>query len=942
MIVGNNQQPYWQDLLNNISQTALPTDFKPVPVSAFIRDEEFQPFDSKLVDDLAKFCAQEDITPSGVLIATLKILLFRFSEQRSISISSLFSDKTEHQLADDSSPSPNPVILNSKLGPDDSFNSVLQGVKQNIQKTKLQPAVPFEALAKHYQEQTGKSLYSLLRVACVVLAGDIKLSRSPITEDILEQFDDWISTTDLVLLISLEAQQPQLTCHYNGELFKAETIQRLMTMFLTLLNGVLKQPDQPISSLALLTKAEEEKILLLSKHAIDCQGIGLQGIDYQSIDKSSNQAIDNDVCPSSFLTLFLAQVEKNPQAIAVIFENQQLTYLELNQAANQLAHYLQSHYRQSDGATAGTLVAICLQRSTQILIALLAVLKSGAAYLPMDPSYPDERLAYIFSDSKARLLVTEQALDNHFVAESNKAYTNKDHPAINENPLNDKKQIIYIDTDAPQIKSQKQENPALEIAATNTAYVIYTSGSTGRPKGIEISHASLSNFLLSMKHKPGIKQRDSLLAITTISFDIAALELFLPLIAGCKVVIAKKEDTLSGAQLIMLLKKYQISIMQATPITWQLMLDNGLSEFNSLRVLCGGEALSARLAERLLEQAGEVWNLYGPTETTIWSSLYQLKSPLLSTKSDTVLIGKAIENTQIYILDKNHQPVPIGFSGEIYIGGHGLAKGYINRAELSRDKFQLLQLPTLGKQRLFRSGDLGRYDSDGNIEYLGRLDTQVKLRGFRIELGEIEAVLESYSKIKQVAIISQADDEGKQKLSAYIVSDSESITQDEVRRYSAKLLPEYMLPTSTYRLAAMPLTANGKLDRQALPAAAVLAWSKPSITLNLPKSGVESDIAEIWKQVLKLEEINTQDSFFQLGGHSLLLVQVHKELNQLYPEQLKLTDLYKYPSISTMADYLQQAGSRTRSHGFNTSPQADLNPGQKRGLKRRARILRKT
>lgn len=463
--------------------------------------------------------------------------------------------------------------------------------------------------------------------------------------------------------------------------------------------------------------------------------------------------------------LFEQQVTKTPSKIAVVGENEELTYQELNAKSNQLANYL-----IKKGVNAEVMVGICLERTVNTVIGLLAILKAGGCYVPLDPSYPQQRLAYMVEDSQLPFLLTERSLSkicDNFLGEQNQNTT-----------------IVNIEQDWEEISLFSEKNPAIKVNPKNLAYTIYTSGSTGKPKGVQIEHKSVVNFLISMSHKPGISEIDRLLAITTISFDIAGLEIYLPLIVGATVIIISQEIVSDGVKLAQKIKEQKPTIIQATPATWQMLLTVGWQGNQRLKILCGGEFLTQKLANQLLGKIGSLWNMYGPTETTIWSTIYQVKS-----STEKIPIGKAITNTEIYILDQHLRrltdpltPVAFGEIGELTIGGDGLARGYLNQPQLTQQKFVSNSLSSKANARLYRTGDLARFLPDGNIEYIGRIDNQVKIRGFRIEIGEIETILEQNPLVKEAVVVAREENNGEKRLVAYIILNQESDSDKEVEQ----------------------------------------------------------------------------------------------------------------------------------------------------------------
>ena len=468
--------------------------------------------------------------------------------------------------------------------------------------------------------------------------------------------------------------------------------------------------------------------------------------------------------------LFETQAARTPDAVAVVFEGEQLSYRALNESANQLAHYL---IRMGVGS--GTRVGVFLERSPSMLVALLGILKAGAAYVPLDPIYPADRMAYMLEDAGAAVLLTQQGLLKDLGSVATR--------------------VVCLDRDGHEIAREKVETPSISTGSGGLAYVIYTSGSTGKPKGVQIEHRALVNFLHSMQHEPGLETGDRLLAVTTLSFDIAGLELFLPLICGARVILVSWHTTADGQALAQIIEHQAVTVMQATPATWRLLLEARWPGRAGLKILCGGEPLPKDLAA--------LWNMYGPTETTIWSTCCRVIDV------EDIHIGRPINNTEIYILDEQLQPAPVGVAGELLIGGEGLARGYVNRPELTVEKF--IAHPYKPGARLYRTGDLARYRPDGNIDCLGRLDFQVKIRGFRIELGEIEACLARHPAVKRCVVVAREDKSGDKLLAAYFEPHQDlKPSAADVRVYLKKDLPDYMIPAAVVSIQQLPLLPNGK------------------------------------------------------------------------------------------------------------------------------------
>ncbi|MFQ5610897.1 MAG: amino acid adenylation domain-containing protein [Anaerolineae bacterium] len=674
----------------------------------------------------------------------------------------------------------------------------------------------------------------------------------------------------------------RLKIAYDGHRFDEATVARMLGHLQTLLAGIAADPGQPVSRLPLLTEAERRQVLVVwNDTAVD---------PWQNSNRCLHQLVE-------------AQVERTPEAIAVAFENQRLTYRELNRRANRLAHYLRGL-----GVGPEALAGVYLERSLEMVVAVLGVLKAGGAYVPLDPDFPQERLSFMLEDAQARILLTQARL----AAES--------PDLVNPPDEGRELQVVCLDTDWDQIAHESSENPAGGAGPENLAYVIYTSGSTGKPKGVQIPHRAVVNFLHSMAAEPGLTADDILLAVTTLSFDIAVLELFLPLAVGGRVALVSRDVAADGSLLIEALSASGATVMQATPATWRLLLAAGWSGNEQLKMLCGGEALPRELADRLLGKGASLWNLYGPTETTIWSALYRVEAG-----QGPPPIGRPIANTQIYILDEHLQPVPAGVPGELFIGGPGLARGYLNRPHLTRQRFIPHPFSNQPLARLYRSGDRARFLPNGDILFLGRLDHQVKVRGFRIELGEIEARLAQHPALQQALVIARQPDHDPldTQLVAYLVpASTPPPSTSDLRAFLRRALPDYMLPAAFVCLDRLPLTPNGKIDRRALPAP---DRARPALdqAFLAPRSPVELELARIWTEVLGLEQVGVQDNFFELGGHSLLATQVISRMRDAFRVELPLRALFENPSIAQLASTIEQAegeGHRLRPPPISALP----------------------
>jgi amino acid adenylation domain-containing protein len=574
------------------------------------------------------------------------------------------------------------------------------------------------------------------------------------------------------------------------------------------------------------------------------------------------------------------QIERSPHAVAAVFEGEQLTFRQLGDRANQLANYLQEL-----GVGRNTLVAICVERSAEMLVGLLGILKAGGAYLPLDPMFPHERLAFMLEDAQPHVLLSQRRL-------------------LTDLPEH-QSQVVCLD----ELLSMRTGAPGsrrvlVDRSTEDLAYVLYTSGSTGKPKGVQIQHRALVNFLISMQREPGITAKDSMLAITTLSFDIAGLELYLPLTVGARIVVASSEAATDGQQLVALMKECKPTVMQATPATWRMLLDSGWNGSSRLKILCGGESWGTELSSELLPRCKSLWNMYGPTETTIWSAVARVE------RDQPVLIGQPIDNTTFYILDEDGRPVPVGVPGELHIGGAGLALGYLGRPELTNERFVADRFNSEAGSRLYKTGDIVQRLPGGSLEFLRRADHQVKLRGYRIDLGEIETLLEHQAGIRQCVVTVQGDDPAEKRLAAYIVpTDPQAAPNvDDLRGALKQRLPNYMIPSSFAVIEKMPLTPNGKIDRRALPMTAINQTEIGSATeeLDAPLTATELRVMELWEQILGMPKLSVRDNFFESGGQSLLAMRLIAAIHREFSANLSLQTLFFAPTIQSQAKAIDE------------------------------------
>jgi amino acid adenylation domain-containing protein len=660
-----------------------------------------------------------------------------------------------------------------------------------------------------------------------------------------ETFDLFFNIVDRQTSLTIE-------CTFNRNLFDRTTIRRRLDEFQALIAGIVVDASRPINALPILPEEEEQRLL----------------VEWNQ----TNESFREDLCVHQ---LFEEQADRIGSAVAAVFPraDSSLTYAELEQHSNRLARYL-----RSNGVREGDHVALCIERSQDMLIGLLAVLKAGAAYVPLDPTSPPKRMETMLEDSGATALLTQESM-------------------LEVLPRSGESFVCAVDRDREGIAGESAERLELAIDPDAIAYTIYTSGSTGKPKGVQVCHRSVVNLLTTVSRNPGFSADDVLLAVSTLSFDIAGIDIYLPLFCGGRVVVASAEEMHDGQALIDILERYEVTFMQATPMTWRLMIASGWEGRSGLLAICTGEPLSRELATQMLERSRELWNLYGPTETTVWVLAKKIED-----RDGPILVGRPIGNTQIYILDENQRPVPLGATGEMYIGGRGVAKGYLNRPDLTRKMFVPNPFDASERSRLYRTGDLARYRSNGDLECLGRIDHQIKLRGFRIELGEIETFLESHERIQQsaVALIDAGDADAR--LVAYCTSADSELPRTELREYLRQYLPEYMVPTLFVQIDRFPLTTSGKVDRKQLP--------KPDFARSVdevfvaPRTTTERSLADIWSELLRFDRVGLHDNFFELGGHSLTATKMVFRVRSTFSVELPLREVFESPTVEKLADYI--------------------------------------
>jgi amino acid adenylation domain-containing protein len=841
---------YWKTQLQNAAVLQLPTDYSRPAVQSTRGGSIGFTVDKNLSADLQALSQAQGTTLFMTLLSAFKVLLHRYSGQEDISVGSPAANRTHHEVEPLIGFFVNTLTLRSQVEGDMSFKELLQEVKNTTLEAYSHQDVPFEKVVEAVMKERDMSRSPLFQVMFVfqntpeipkLQFGEVELSS--------EGFAQQTSKYDLSLFITQSAAGLQCSLEYNTDLYKEETIEQLETHFTRLLHSIVASPDQKIGELTMLSPSEEHQLT--------------------EVFNATSTAYPRD---KSLIDLFEEQVKRTPDAIALVFQDQELSYQELNNRSNQLGHYL-----ISKGISKETLVPIVVERSPEMVIGILGILKSGAAYVPVDPDYPEDRIGYMLEDSGAVMVITSI---------SSKSRIGSNAAGV---------ELIALDgKDQEGISSQPTNNPGLAISPEQLAYVIYTSGSTGKPKGVMIEHTSLINLLESIGDTVGFKPDSVFLSVTTYSFDICYLELYTPLIKGGKLILLPKGIAADGFRLAESLALYRPTHMQATPSTWQLLIDANWENRESIKMLIGGEAIKEDI-KNVLTLKGDVFNVYGPTETTIWSSIKKLAH------DERVVIGKPIANTSIYILDTNHKIVPTGVLGEIYIAGAGLARGYLNQSELTREKFIANPFSTGPGSRMYKTGDLGRWLPDGNIECLGRIDSQVKIRGYRIEIGEIESVLEKSELISQAVVEAKEDTSGNKRLIGYVVPEG-PYDKEKIQTYLKAKLPEYMIPGLWVELESLPLTPNGKIDRKALPDPDVS--EQLSTEYVAPRNDQEQKLAAIWQELLGIERVGIYDNFFELGGHSLMAMRMVAYIERDLQISIPISMLFQFASISDLSKYL--------------------------------------
>jgi len=842
------QLTYWQQQLKDAPDLlVLPTDRPRPAVQTFNGAHIEFALSVELTAKLTKLSQQQGVTLFMTLLAAFNTLLHRYTGTEDILVGTPSANRDRSEIEGLIGFFVNTLVMRTDVSGNPSFSELLTRVREVAMEAYTHQHLPFEMLVEALQPQRDLSHTPLFQVMFILQnapTSELELTGLSVSSLPIETAT---AKFDLTLAMQNTATGLAGAWEYNTDLFDPSTIERMTGHFLTLLEAIVAHPNQQIAQLPILSASEQQQLL----------------VEWNNTQTEYPQ----DKCIHQ---LFEEQVEHTPNAVAVVYENQQLTYHQLNSRANQLAHYLQSL-----GVKADVLVGICVERSIEMLIGLMGILKAGGAYVPLDPEYPTERLSFMLEDAQVQVLLTQQHL-------------------VEKLPSHQAK-LICIDQNWTQIQQNKQNNPKQTATATDLANIIYTSGSTGQPKGVMVEHQGLCNLAQAQIEAFGLDNRSRVLQFASFSFDACISEILMSCGSGATLYLGTKDALAPGKPLIERIKEYSITHITLPPSVLAVLPESELPTLQT--IIVAGEACAVELMQQWAV-GRNFFNAYGPTEASVCTTIAKC-----GPNDQKVGIGRPISNVQVYVLDQNLQPLPVGVPGELHIGGAGLARGYLHRGDLTQQKFIPNPFDEKANSRLYKTGDLARYLADGNIEYLGRIDNQVKIRGFRIELGEIEATLNQHEHVQTSCVSAREDTCGEKRLVAYVVPAKEVTPKtNELRGFLKEKLPEYMVPSGFVVLESLPLTPNGKIDRRALPQPDFSSQSSDQYVA--PRTPTEEILALVWAQVLHVAQVGVYDNFFTLGGHSLLVTQLVSRIRDIFKVEISLRELFNSATLAELAELI--------------------------------------
>jgi amino acid adenylation domain-containing protein len=847
---------FWKNKLNGITPLNLPLDFTRPAIQSTRGLAKTMLLDKSLTGKLHEYAKHEDVTLYMLLLTAFNMLLYNYSGENDICVGTPVANRTQKELEPLIGYFVNSIPIRTFISSEIKFSELLAYVKKEVLEAYNHQNVPFERIAnsveknkapdRHPVFQVMFALQNFEAVKDVTLPG-VELSRYN------SGFDDaTVVEFDITVMITDTPYGLDINFSYCADLFLPVTIEKMLDNYKTLLTEVIAHPQREVGSISMLAPHEKQEL---------AKGVSIAAGNYP-VDKT-------------LVDLFQEQVSRTPDNIAVSYGEQTLTYAQLNEKANQLAHYL-----CEEGIKKEMVVAVCIDRSPEMMVALLGVMKSGAAYAAILPQYPPERIKYILDDTGAVMILS-----------------NTQCKALFQNQATFK----CVDIDEWQrIQHYSITNPSTVAQPDNLIYVVYTSGSTGRPKGVMTEHRSLVNFLYAMIEKLSIDEKAAFLGLAAYTFDGSCMEIYLPLLTGGKVIMVDQPAVTDGYLLKELITKTNPTHIQGTPTALQLLLESGWANTNNAVILSGGEPLTENLRKSLTEISNVVWNLYGPTEITLYATMKEV-SPF-----GKITAGKPIPNYVVYIVNPNDQLVPAGVAGEILVGGIGVARGYLNQPALTREKFIKNPFNEHMAQRVYRTGDVGRWNKDGELELFGRRDNQVKLRGFRIEPGEIESVLLGSGMVKQCTVLAGDDAKGNKRLVAYVIPIG-VFDKKGLRDYLKTVLPDYMIPAAIIAVEKFYLTSNGKLDKRKLPDPDTAEVSAGAYVPH--RNHTEEILVAMWRELLPVEQIGINDNFFESGGNSLLAVRLMARIKNKFNKEFPITLLFDSPTISQLAEKLFYSGA---------------------------------